>query len=179
MTTEQDQPKKRRGRPLKDKSISEKSPIDTSYKDEKTKQIKALLIKTIKDKGLTLQEARTALGGIGKSTLAQWLSNDPEFTEKVVQAEMAFKVQIIEEIKTAGKRDWRAWAWLASHLPSVKNYFSESTTQVELNTNIVNKSQNIVVNLINQVIEKTNPSLLSNDVPKQVNLLAEAESEDE
>lgn len=177
--TSEDQPKKRRGRPLKDKSISEKSPIDTSYKDEKTKQIKALLIKTIKDKGLTLQEARTAIGGIGKSTLAMWLSTDEEFTEKVVSAEMAFKVQIIDQIKEHGKRDWRALAFLATHLPSVKNFFSEAKTEVELNTNIVNKSQNIVVNLINQVIEKTNPSLLSSDVPKQVNLLAEAESDDE
>jgi hypothetical protein len=136
------------------------------------------LIKTIKDKGLTLQEARTAIGGIGKSTLAVWLADDPEFTEKVVSAEMAFKVSIIEQIKKHGERDWRALAFLATHLPSVKSFFSEAKTEVEVNTNVVNKSQNLVVNLINQVVEKTNPALLSQEQPK-VNLLAEAESEDE
>lgn len=172
--------KKRRGRPLKDKNDPNKLPIDTSYKDEKTRQTKALLIKTIKDKGLTLQEARTAIGGIGKSTLALWLADDPEFTEKVVSAEMAFKVSIIEQIKKHGERDWRALAFLATHLPSVKSFFSEAKTEVEVevNTNVVNKSQNLVVNLINQVVEKTNPALLSQEQPK-VNLLAEAESEDE
>ncbi len=137
-----------------------------------------MLIKTIKDKGLTLQEARTAIGGIGKSTLAVWLADDPEFTEKVVSAEMAFKVSIIEQIKKHGERDWRALAFLATHLPSVKSFFSEAKTEVEVNTNVVNKSQNLVVNLINQVVEKTNPALLSQEQPK-VNLLAEAESEDE
>lgn len=53
-----------------------------------------------------------ALAGIGKSTFYRHVASDPEFAAAVEIAEAARQKQLVEDVRTFGRGDWRCPAWL-------------------------------------------------------------------
>lgn len=175
MSEENIKPAKKRGRPLKE--TTEISP-PLSYMEKKIQSLKDLIVKTITDKGVKFSDA-VRLVGLSIPTGTNYIKSDPDFLERVTRAEIKFKSELISEIKSQGKRDWRANAWLLQHLPTYRDEFSDQS-KVQIETDKTQSSQ-IVVNLINQVIQskglENKPKEIETTTTK-VNLLEDAEEED-
>ena len=60
--------------------------------------------------GLTQRDA-AALAGISEDTLSLW-KKDSDFSEQIRGKEIQYKQSLLQGIKEAGKKDWRADAWL-------------------------------------------------------------------
>lgn len=178
MSEENNMTVKKRGRPLKTIHGEDKQK-DAFYMDKKRQATKDLIVKTITEKGVKFYDA-AVMAGISKKTATLWAQGDEEWTEKIIRAEIKFKAELIGEIKSQGKRDWRANAWLLQHLPSFRDEFSDqSKVQIETDKS---QSAQIVVNLINQVIQAksldTSPKEIEPISTPKVNLLEDAEEED-
>jgi hypothetical protein len=168
--------KRKRGRPLKE-TTDITPPL--SYMDKKIASLKDLIVKTISEKGVKFSDA-VRMCGLTVQTGNNYVKADPDFLERVTRAEIKFKAELISEIKSQGKRDWRANAFLLQHLPSFKEEFSNQS-KVQIETDKTSSSQ-IVVNLINQVIQAksldTSPKEIEPISTNKVNLLEDAEEED-
>jgi len=51
-------------------------------------------------------------GGISYETFNEWRKNHPEFSEAVLKANAEAKRLHLKRVNQAGKRDWRASAWM-------------------------------------------------------------------
>lgn len=101
--------------------------------------------------------------GINHSTLEYWRKTDRTFSDAFLQATrevINLHLKIVEEASLSG--DWRASAWLLSHLPRTKNYFVDEKpmptmqiTQVQVN---VGEQTKAVVNILEQ-LRQENPAL--------------------
>jgi hypothetical protein len=94
-----------------------------------------LLIKALRA-GLTKAQACLACG-ISRQTLATWCEKYPEFGLRVDAAREEARQEALEDIKDAGKEDWKATAqWLRLAFPE---YRTEQRQTVQLNsqTNIL------------------------------------------
>ncbi len=86
--------------------------------------------------GLTKAQACAACG-IARQTLATWMEKHPDFAVRVEAAREEARQEALEDIKDAGKEDWKATAqWLRLAFPE---YRTEQRHTVQLNsqTNIL------------------------------------------
>ncbi len=86
--------------------------------------------------GLTKTQACAACG-IARQTLATWMEKHPDFAVRVEAAREEARQEALEDIKDAGKEDWKATAqWLRLAFPE---YRTEQRHTVQLNsqTNIL------------------------------------------
>lgn len=65
-----------------------------------------------------------AAAGISRDTLHAWL-HDPTFSARVESAKAAFLTEHIGNIHEAGKRDWKASAYLLERAPETRDQFSQ------------------------------------------------------
>jgi hypothetical protein len=72
------------------------------------------------------REDTIVLVGINRDTFYDWLKNKPDFSDKVLKAEMVCKQRSIVRIQQHGRRDWRAAAWWLSR--KYKGEYEEQTT---------------------------------------------------
>lgn len=94
-----------------------------------------LLIKALRA-GLTKAQACAACG-IARQTLATWMEKHPDFAVRVEAAREEARQEALEDIKDAGKEDWKATAqWLRLAFPE---YRTEQRHSVQFNaqTNIL------------------------------------------
>ena len=61
--------------------------------------------------GLTQKEA-SMLAGIDEDTLCNWKRNISDFSDKVALSAIDYKRKLMNSIREAGKKDWKASAWL-------------------------------------------------------------------
>jgi hypothetical protein len=53
------------------------------------------------------------VAGIGVTTLKEWRERYPDLEERIADACENARLRALQAIKTAGEKDWRAWAeWL-------------------------------------------------------------------
>ncbi len=79
--------------------------------------------------GLTQRDA-AALAGISEDTLSLWKRNS-DFSEQIRGKEIEYKQSLLQSIKEAGKKDWRASGWLLER--KFKDEFSpQSKTDISI-----------------------------------------------
>lgn len=60
-----------------------------------------------------LKKTAASVAGITEACLYAWIKDKPGFAEEVAAAEQKCLQECIDVIKTHGKNDWRAAAWIA------------------------------------------------------------------
>ena len=61
--------------------------------------------------GMTQRDA-SMLASISEDTLCLWKRNNSEFSEQMGQKVIEYKQRLLEVIRKAGERDWKASAWI-------------------------------------------------------------------
>lgn len=61
--------------------------------------------------GMTQRDA-SLLAGISEDTLCLWKRTNSEFSEQMGQKVIEYKQRLLEVIRKAGERDWKASAWI-------------------------------------------------------------------
>jgi hypothetical protein len=51
-----------------------------------------------------------SVAGIGVTTLAEWREKRPRLEDRLSEARELARQKALQAIKTAGEKDWRAWA---------------------------------------------------------------------
>ncbi len=74
--------------------------------------------------GLTQKEA-SMLAGIDEDTLCNWKRNNSDFSDKVAKSAIEYKQKLMNTIRKAGEKDWKACAWLLER--KYKREFSTET----------------------------------------------------
>ncbi len=74
--------------------------------------------------GLTQKEA-SLLAGINEDTLCNWKRSNSDFSDKVAKSVIEYKQTLMETIRKAGAKDWKACAWLLER--KYKKEFSTET----------------------------------------------------
>lgn len=77
--------------------------------------------------------AAAAIAGISRATLDEWRNAEPEFQELCDQAMALSAADDIEQIKNAGKRDWKASAYLAERNPATKADYAQKDSGTTIN----------------------------------------------
>jgi hypothetical protein len=75
--------------------------------------------------GMT-REDTIVLVGISRETFYVWMREKPDFSDKVLHAEMVCKQRAVVRIQQHGRRDWRAAAWWLER--KFKSEFAEQQT---------------------------------------------------
>src|SRR5438445_12349565 len=70
------------------------------------------------------------VAGIGVTTLAEWREKRPEIEQRIDEARELARQKALQAIKTAGEKDWRAYAeWLRLTFPA--DYRSGNKVEVQ------------------------------------------------
>lgn len=83
--------------------------------------------------------AAAAHAGISLSAFDQWRKDDPELQELCDQAMALSAADDIQNIKDAGKRDWKASAYMTERNPKTKSEFAQREsggTIIQVNVNV-------------------------------------------
>jgi hypothetical protein len=94
---------------------------------KRTPTMLAAICKLVK-KGLSIPHAAEKVH-VHHTTIGRWRQDDPKFNAALLAAESAFIEEQIENIRSAGKRNWCASAWLLER--KWPQFFSQP--QVQLN----------------------------------------------
>ena len=71
------------------------------------------------------------VAGIGVTTLAEWRASQPELEARMSEAREHARQKALQAIKTAGEKDWRAYAeWLRLTFPTD---YRVSANKIEVN----------------------------------------------
>lgn len=76
--------------------------------------------------GLTQKEA-SMLAGIDEDTLCNWKRNNSDFSDKVAKSTIEYKQRLMNTIRKAGEKDWKACAWLLE-----RKYKRDFSTNISL-----------------------------------------------
>jgi hypothetical protein len=64
-------------------------------------------------------KVRVIVAGIGVTTLAEWREKHPRLEDRMSEARELARRKVLQAIKAAGEKDWRAWAeWLRLTFPA-------------------------------------------------------------
>ena len=81
------------------------------YKEYKMTPERVQIITEALADGLTQKEA-SMLAGIDEDTLCNWKRNNSDFSDKIALSAIEYKRRLMNSIREAGRRDWKASAWL-------------------------------------------------------------------
>lgn len=116
----------------------------------KQDNIKKAIVKAIREKGCTIKEVCAVLK-ISPGTIQNYTKEDPEFAMEINNADQCYKLELIESIKKASIKDWRAGAFLLQ-----KRYPQEFSDKSTVEVEQKGSGSQVVVNLIQQVLANKN-----------------------
>lgn len=119
----------------------------------KQDNIKKAVIKAVREKGCTIKEVCAVLK-ITPNTIANYTKEDPDFALQISNADQSYKLELIETIKKASIKDWRAGAFLLQ-----KRYPQEFSDKSTVELEQKGSGSQVVVNLIQQVLATKNQNI--------------------